>query len=134
MKVYFSDTRIIELEQYYQIIAPLFKTQEQNAMASFLNDIKRSGYCDMELYNNIYSILNNVSSRNKVEKNLRKKESRKIKTQNECKDDEADVIKCIQTIELIRLQFATRYYVLPSRVENVNENNNQLKRDYGDIV
>ena len=134
MKVYFSGTRIIELEQYYQIIAPLFKMQEQNAMASFLKDIKRSGCCDMELYNNIYSILNNVSNRNREERHLRNKASRKIETQNECKDGEADVTKCIQIIELIRLQFATRYYILPSRVENVNEKNNQLKKDCGDIV
>lgn len=124
MKVYFSNIRISELQQYCQMIAPLFSSKEYDEMVSFLADINK-GYCDIERYNNIYSILNIVSKRNKEEKT----EGQQRKTQVYKKFDEeiSDKREQLRVLELIRLQIATRYYVQPLSKENKNELDSQLK-------
>lgn len=124
MKVYFSNIRISELQQYCQMIAPLFSSKEYDEIVSFLADINK-GYCDIERYNNIYSILNIVSKRNKEEKT----EGQQRKTQVYKKFDEeiSDKREQLRVLELIRLQFATRYYVQPLSKENKNELDSQLK-------
>lgn len=124
MKVYFSNNRINELRQYYQQIAPLFLGKEQNEMTLFLSEIENCGCCDIELYNNVYSILNKVSKRCKTNDKLKAAKGKKGH-----KDESLDIAEIIRIIDLIRLQFATRYYITTGGHDVGNEHNNQLRKE-----
>ena len=129
MKAHFSSNRINELRQYYQQIAPLFFPKEQSEMSSFLSEIENSGCCEIELYNNVYSILNKVSKRCKV------REKRRVaKGQKDRNDESLELAEIIRIIDLIRLQFATRYYIVASKCEVGKEQKNQLRNNQGGIV
>lgn len=121
MRVYFSINRIKELQQYYQQIASLFLVKEQNEMSLFLSKIENNGCCDIELYNNAYSLLNKASKRCKV-----KDKRRVVKGLKNLKEDALDMTEKIRLIDLIRLQFATRYYITTSINVVDNEQKSQL--------
>lgn len=122
MKVYFSNVRIIELHRYYHQIAHLFLTKEKNEMSQFLLEIKNSGCCDIERYRNIYSILNRLSTR--CESGDKKKSTKKQKNNGH---DSLDITPELQVIDLMRMQFATRYYITTAEFESEGENSNSIK-------
>ncbi len=125
MKVYFGINRINELRQHYQQIAPLFNAREQTAMLMFLSEIESNGCCDIELYDNIYSILNRIDKRNNAGK-----KQRKVRKQSHVDQETTpDISEMLLIIELMRLKFATRYYVTNSQVEVGNEPTNNLRNN-----
>lgn len=124
MKLYFDSVRINELRQNYWKIAPLFSTEEQDAMSIFLSDVEQNGCCDIEKYNNVYSILNNIANRSKKRRTHGK--NRKRNLQNDNQANGIDVDEKNRIIDLIRFQFSMKYFFAPDKGVICEEQNNQL--------
>lgn len=124
MRVYFSISRISELQQNYKKIASFFSVKEQSAMSMFLSEVEKNGYCEIELYNNIYSILNRVSIKHK-----NKEKNKANKNQNVDNEELFEISEGIRVLDLIRLQFATKYYITTTKDDLVNQPTNCLKKN-----
>lgn len=93
----------------------LFPIAEQCAMQQFLSELDANGGCFIEKYNNVYSILNRTHSSLVAEKQEEIK-----KTLNHIHDSDKAVDEHneqIEILELLRLQFATKYY-FTQQIEN----------------
>lgn len=105
MFLYVCSNKLEELRRYYNRIAPLFPLKEQTEMRQFLDGIEATGKCQIEDYNNIYSLLNRVYEECSQKVDNDNKTVRSAFNENE--DDLTDLIDLLNTI---RLQFATFYY------------------------
>lgn len=126
MFLYVSKNRLNELKQHYNDIAPLFLVNEQILFDGFLKELENAGYCSIEKYNNIYSILNQVYDRT-----TESKEGNNLSTQSDRTEDKEEV-RQIDLINMLRMQFATYYYFSkkvqePQMMEN--ENRDVLRRN-----
>lgn len=105
MFLYVSSNKLEELRRYYNRIAPLFHLKEQTKMGQFLDEIEATGKCQIEDYNNIYSLLNRV-----YEKRSQETANDNKKNQSVIDANEDDLTELIDLLNTIRLQFATFYY------------------------
>ncbi len=121
MKVYFSESKIEELIVEINKILPLFPLNEQSLLMQFVADIVK-GNCEIEQYNNIYSLLNRDMNKKSKEQGKQKTNKNKQKTQEE--DDVAMVL--LEMLNLLRYKFATKYYL--SGVINKCELSNGIDR------
>ena len=118
MFLYISENRKNELKQYFCKIVDLFPIAEQCTMQQFLSELDANGGCFIETYNNVYSILNcardSIETENQTEtKNKSMHNHDKVKTCNEKNEQ-------IEVLELLRLQFATKYY-FTQQVEQIGQ-------------
>ncbi len=105
MFLYVGSNKLEELRRCYYKIAPLFPLKEQTEMRRFLDEIEATGKCQIEDYNNIYSLLNRVYEAYSLEVIDNNKTNQSALNINE--DDLTNLIDLLNTI---RLQFATFYY------------------------
>lgn len=115
MFLYISENRKNELKQYFSKVVNLFPTAEQCAMQQFLSELDANGGCFIEMYNNVYSILNRTHSNLLAEKQVAiKKKLKHIHNSYKAFDEHNEQI---EILELLRLQFATKYY-FTQQIEN----------------
>lgn len=123
MFLYISENRKNELKKYFSKVMVLFPTVEQCAMQQFLNELDANGGCFIEKYNNIYSILNRNYSGLETENQAEIKKNSKHNDDSDKAPDEKN--ESINILELLRLQFATKYYF----TQQVERSSPKLKND-----
>ncbi len=121
MKVYFSERKIEELIVEINKILPLFPLNEQSIFMQFAGDITK-GICEIEQYNNIYSLLNRDMGKKTKEQKKKSLNKNKQKTQEE-NEVASDLL---ELLNLLRYKFATKYYL--SSVINKCELSNGIDR------
>ena len=121
MKVYFSESKIEELIVEINKILPLFPLNEHSILMQFAGDITK-GNCEIEQYNNIYSLLNRDMGKKTKEQKKKSLNKNKQKTQEE-NEVASDLL---ELLNLLRYKFATKYYL--SGVINKCELSNRIDR------
>lgn len=126
MFLYISENRLNELRQRYQKISVLFPMKEQNVMQQFFCEVETLGGCVLETYNNIYSILNQVYNRLSMED--RKSKRKKQKCDAGSNEESSKENGLLEILNILRLQFATKYYFTAQKGPNSNDilNNNNI--------
>lgn len=123
MFLYISENRKNELKQYFCKIVDLFPIAEQRVMQQFLSELDANSGCFIETYNNVYSILNrarcSLVAENQTET---KKKSMHVHDGVKTFDEKNEQI---EVLELLRLQFATKYYF----TQQVEQSGQKLKND-----
>ncbi len=123
MFLYISENRKNELKQYFCKIVDLFPIAEQRTMQQLLSELDANGGCFAETYNNVYSILNRARDSIEAE-NQTKTKNKSMHIHDKVKTfDEKN--KQIEVLELLRLQFATKYYF----TQQAEQSGQKLKND-----
>ena len=102
-RLYISTEKLAELSGCYNKIKVFFSEKEQEVFEGFLYGLEKNGSCSVDECNNIYSILNNVHTNKKSEK-----ERKKQKADNDFQEDNDQ--RLLDILETLRMQFAMKYY------------------------
>lgn len=118
--LYISIEKLAELRRCFNKIKVFFSEKEQELFEEFLSGLEEKGSCSADECNNIYSILNNIHTNQKSEKN-----SKKQKAENDSREDNDQ--KLLDILETLRMQFAMKYYFGIAEANETRRNHQQRK-------
>lgn len=115
-RLYISTEKLAELRRCYNKIKVFFSEKEQEVFEGFLYGLEKNGSCSVDECNNIYSILNNVHTNKKSEK-----ERKKQKAENDSQEETDQ--RMLDILETLRMQFAMKYYFGTAETNDILRSN-----------
>ena len=114
--LYISTEKLAELRRCYNEVKVFFPEKEQEIFEEFLSGLEENGFCSVDECNNIYSILNNIHTNKKSEK-----ERKKQKSDNDSQEN--DEQRLLDILETLRMQFAMKYYFGTAKTKDILRSN-----------
>ena len=114
--LYISTEKLAELRRYCNKVKVFFPEKEQEIFEEFLSGLEKNGSCSVDECNNIYSILNNIHTNKKSEK-----ERKKQKSDNDSQEDDERCL--LDILETLRMQFAMKYYFGTAEAKDILRSN-----------